>query len=269
LLGPESADRAALVEAEAAQLQRSSGRDRSHADHVRTALDHALAAIHEAQQDPVEDPRRGAYVASVGALQNIDVDQPLLQQAVQVHSAFVSITNALAVTRGAEPPFGGVSAVPEHQPDLDAFVKHTRRAGELTSAVAAATNWTSARMKTAETLQALAEAVASTPVPMKDAGTHAMIIGFEATRLERASVVDHRRVDWTKAGLVAAVKALEAMVPPDAPIVRSLSAAAARAVQAIDPYSTFGFQRPAIQDALRAVVSAYEAVAIHEQQTRP
>jgi hypothetical protein len=267
-LGAAGANQAELVEAVVARLQRSSTSDRSHAEHVRTALDHALAAMHDAQQDPIEDPRRSSYVAAVRAWQELDAAQPLLRQQAQVHLALVTITNALALSRGAAPPFADVSTAPKHQPDLDAFVKHTRRAAELTSAVAAARDGTSARLKTAQTLQALAEAVTSAPVATRNAGAHAMVIGFEATRLERASVIDHRRVDWTKAGLLGAVAALETMVPPDAAIVGSLSASATRAVQAIDAHATFAFQLPAIQDALRAVVSAYQAVAVHEQQTR-
>ena len=267
-LAPASADRAALIEAAIVRLQRSATGESSHAEHVRTALDHALAAMNDAQHDPVDDHRRRMYVASIRAWHGIAADQPLLQQRAQVHLALMTITNALAVTRGLAPPFAGASTAQEHRPDLDAFVKHTRRADELTSAVAAARSWTSARKKAAETLQALADAVTSSPAATRDAGAHAMIICFEATRLERASVIDQRRVDWTKAGLLEAVNALEAITIVDAPIFESLSAAAARAVQAIDPNATFAFQRPAIQDALRAVVSAYRAAAIHEDRTR-
>ena len=266
-LGPAAVPHGAKIEELARLLQASSTSESTHVEHVVAALNEALAAIHDSQAHPVGSTPHDTYVASVQASSSLVTTQPLLQQQARIHLALVTIANALAASRGAAAPFAGASVAREHRPDLDAFVRHSRRAAELASAVAASTDWKSARMRTAETLQTLANAVASAPRGT-GLGAHAMMIGFEAGQLERAETVDQRRVNWTKAGLLQTVYALERMRPADSPVLDSLVASAKSAVNAIDVDATFAFQRPAIQDALRAVVSAFASIATYEQQTR-
>jgi hypothetical protein len=267
-LGSGAVARADRIDQLATELDTPGDQRRDHSESLAAALAEALGAIQDTQRDPVDGANRDAFVAAVAAAGAVDREQPLLAQQARVHLALVAVTNALATARGVKAPFTAAASTVEHRPDLDAFVKHTTRASELASAAATAEGWTPARQKTAETLHALADAVSRAPAASPELGAQAMLIRFEAIRLQRAEVIDQRRVDWAKAGLLGTVAALESMRVDASPVLASLVRSARTSVEAIDVNWPFAFQRAAIQDGMRAVVGAYGAIAVSEQAAR-
>ncbi|MDQ3366817.1 MAG: hypothetical protein M3680_15435, partial [Myxococcota bacterium] len=237
-----------------------------HTRAVARGLGEALGALDDVMPQASAGAQRDHYVAAVRALERLAVDEPLLPQAARVHLAFSAIVDGLAIVQGIAAPFGTSVAPREHRPDPAAFAEHLERASRHVLAAAAARSWTDARASTAQALLAIADAVSSGPVR---AGELATVIRFEAFRLARATPIDQRRVDWAKAGLVTAAAALQDAIPPTSAVVLALARHARQAADAIDANATFAFQRPAIQDALRAVFEAYSALGLDDPTWKP
>lgn len=259
-LQPVRGDR---IDVAASRLEQSETTDPRHVEHVTTALDEAIGAV-ESELGRANAAAREAYVAAVSARDAIEPVQPLLEQHARIQLAFAAIANTIATSRSLPPPFADVT-IGEHRPDLEAFLEHCRAASRAVGDLATTRSWGKARRQTAAVLHALARAVSTAPTASRDPSDIAMIIRYQALRLERAGVVDSRGVGWTRTGLLAAVDGLDRMAARSAVAAR-LSADARQAVEQLRTDGMFPFQRPAMQDALRAVVSAYVATAAHEQQ---
>lgn len=150
-------------------------------------------------------------------------------------------------------------------PNPEAFRARVRAADELVAELAAARDWARVQRQAASALHALADALRVAPdVGGSNAGA-ASSVRLAATQLERADVTDQDRVDHARAGLIAAVQALEELAPAGSASHGAVMRAR-RAVYAIDPRATLAFQRAPLQEAFRAVVDAFIAISRRSAQ---
>jgi hypothetical protein len=91
------------------------------------------------------------------------------------------------------------------------------------------------------------------------ADTKVAEVRFQAERLARSDALSFGQTTWIKAGLIAALDALDALEPQQREF--SGTSAARQAVMSIDARDLLGFQRPEIQDAFRATVDAFGVAA--------
>ena len=110
-------------------------------------------------------------------------------------------------------------------------------------------------------LSALADAIEAAPDKPERIGNLLAEVRFEAERLSRADPLSFDHARWMQAGLATAIDALEALPRGSARHMRPWLAAARRATDAIDADGFLSFQRPAVQDAFRAVVDGFAAAA--------
>jgi hypothetical protein len=105
-------------------------------------------------------------------------------------------------------------------------------------------------------MSALAEAIDKIPGASERVADQITELRFEAQRLDRADRMSFSLAHWIQEGLVAALKALEALSPSNEPAAFWIRQARS-AARAIDENSGLAFQRAIVQDAIRATLDAF------------
>jgi hypothetical protein len=171
-------------------------------------------------------------------------------------------TDALFILRGVRPPFGVGGSPTTESATVAVSMQGAREAvGDLrtpdgSKAMKAATE---ALQSLADLLTALAGPAAEGPPPS------VAQVRLQAMRLHRRDPLSLDESAWVKAGLDSALTGLEQLMHARAaePGVRlpltPWIEEARRAVESIDGRTMFTFQRAAIQDAFRTVVTAFAA----------
>jgi hypothetical protein len=188
--------------------------------------------------------------------EQLDELRLLDDQRPQLGEALRAAANATFLARGGEPPFRLATPSTREKVALGPFSEQLARARRDIAEVARIPLMGS-RLASARALASLADMIAA-------ADTQQLLtqqvgeLRFQATRLERATEASPGRAGWIRAGLRAAVDALTlANGGQRSPWIDE----AQRAVVGIDERSAPSFQRAAIQDALRATVDAFAALA--------
>lgn len=185
---------------------------------------------------------------------------PLAEQRAATVTALRAAVDAVFVARDGEPPFGEAArldtpSVPLGPTDVEIEqardeISKVARAPELGSAVA-----------TGRALSSLADVLAAADASntVKDFISEAR---FQAERLERNDpTARFGQGGWVRAGLVSLLDGLDRLrhSATNRPSPSSLTARGA--VLGIEEESSLAFQRPLVQDALRATVEAFARVS--------
>jgi hypothetical protein len=185
---------------------------------------------------------------------------PLVEQRTATVVALRAAVDAVFVARDGEPPFGEAERLDMPSVPLGPIDEELEQAREEISKLARAPGLGSAAA-TGRALSSLADvlAAADTGNTLEDLVANAR---FQAKRLgSRESIVRFGQGGWVRAGLVSLLDGLDALRHGAANQPSPWSLTARGAVLAIDEHSSLAFQRPAIQDALRATVDAFARVS--------
>jgi hypothetical protein len=228
---------ASSIRTTAAELESAGTGSLDHADLVERALREAQRALEEHSDQP-PGPLLAALSLLSSAIDDVRGDRPLLEQHRNVVTALQAIGNALAIVRDETEQFAVASPQPDRSPDT-ALANARSRTLEL-----ARTDWMNAHLVAAKLLEDLAASATQQGASNIDR------LRFEARRL-RAPDPTFDRLDRIKRALGLAVTSLGL---PD-----SESTDARAAIANIDVRSSLAFQRPAVQDAVRATVQLFIA----------
>ena len=255
-LGGEPTLRVGRIRALVTELEQSPA-DGPHARLVSDALANALAAL-EAQLRGMREASV-PYANAIHAYEQLEPSEPLLGQMPDVQQVLESIANAVARKTGIDAPFDS-ARIAGSPADAAAFRRHATRLHDLVETVATAPSSSIARDRVVDALRAIAAAIEAAPSSLDRGrlGALATRVSFSATRLARESDTSLQRTDLIAEGLAAAVDALRQLAEaPAGSAVAELVDRADNAARAIGRSTTFGFARPRVQDALRAVADAY------------
>jgi hypothetical protein len=196
----------------------------------------------------------------------IDGDGPLHEQQASIASAFRAATDTVFIASGGEAPFGEAEA---GKPDTSgvASLEDAVDAARAEVLTLGQTDWMQTRQATARTLIALANVVAAAD-RREVLGHKVSDIRFQAERIRYADTLTFGRAAWIKAGLSAALDALEELRLMDDQRLSVWARAARRAVASIEERDSLSFQRAAVQDAFRATIDAFVAATQAEPACR-
>jgi hypothetical protein len=245
----------------AARSLASPGSPSDHARHVREGLDAALKSLLSAA-GPAErqDDYRRAVDALVRSFDAVRADAEGTASCRNTLAALRAATDASFLAVHGDPPFAESDTEPEQPQPLSSMGDGLEAARAHVLSLGRA-KWRHAREPAAQALLSLAEMVSAADCDGKLANEVARV-RFQAERLTRSDALSFGQTGWIKAGLLAALDALDALESSGQHHAGSWASAARHAVVSIDARDLLGFQRPAIQDGFRATVDAF-AVAAH------
>lgn len=224
---------------------------------VRQGLTVALEAF---VANRASEAHREEYRQAVDALAHrvarIDAGGTFAAQSALIESSLRAATDAAALARGAEPPFGDVEDDVEADtkpPSITSALEDARLAVELL----AQSRWARTREASARALESMANALRAADC---SGGSQSTIHGvaYQGERLRRGDPLEFGQARWVKQGLSTALDALGALTPASADADREghLLESARGAINGIRDAKSLSFQRAAIQDAFRATLSA-------------
>lgn len=238
----------------------------SHAGLLRQALTRVLESLTTTTSPP---RRRVEYVSALRALrqttQALDDLVALANQRPRTVAALHAAADAVFLARGGEAPFGEAQRMEEPPAPLGSFEAELDRARDDVSMLAQ-TNLTGAGKAAAAALSALGNVIEAADDGNR-LGKQVAEIRFQAERLERAHASAFGQPGWIRSGLESAVDALAALHAGDrsSPWLRI----AQRAVANIEQRSWLSFERAQVQDAFRATVDAFAALAQCREEPVP
>ncbi|HEX2877565.1 MAG TPA: hypothetical protein VHP33_40230 [Polyangiaceae bacterium] len=230
----------------------------SHAGLLKQALTRVLESLMTTTSPP---RRREEYIGALRALRQTahDLDDllALANQRPRTVAALHAAADAVFLARGGEAPFGEAKRMEAPPAPLGSFEAELDRAHDEVSRLAQS-NLVEARKAAAAALSALGNVVAAADEGNR-LGKQIAEIRFEAERLERAHANQFGQSGWIRSGLESAVDALAALHGGNrsSPWLRI----AQRAVANIEQRSWLSFERAQVQDAFRATVDAFAALA--------
>lgn len=255
---PETPRHSVAAIREAARgLEASDAGSLSHADLVKEGLAASLQALVTRSGFPGRElDYQKAIRAFSEAVEAVSKQRPLLKQHRSVAVAFRAATDAVFLAAGGEAHFGeaeaGASDVAQVSLEgaVDAARAEVLKLGQ--------TDWVQARQESSRALSALADVLAVAD-RQNALGRKVSDLRFQAERVRYADSLAFGRAAWIKAGLSAALDALDTLRLSDAQRLSVWTRAARRAVGNIEDRDSLAFQRAAVQDAFRATIDAFVA----------
>lgn len=200
------------------------------------------------------------------ALARIDPDLPLTKQPDRLQAALRAAVDAFLLAAGRAPVFAAKEpAVPlpsteVQAPPAETFDEHVHAMHALLLKLGQA-SWNDARRSVGELLLSCASAL-ETSSQRSAIEKQIREVRFQGERVRRMDGPPFARASWIVDAMLSALDALAILVPPDrSEIVTPWIERARDAAEAIDPRGSLGFQRAAVQDALRSTSDAFFAVS--------
>jgi hypothetical protein len=198
------------------------------------------------------------------ALARVDPTLPLTEQAEALQAAIRATVDAILLAAGRAPMFDVESedaVAPEHEagvPRPITFEDHSLAAHRALLELGGAI-WSDARRIAGGVLLSWANALEAGG---RDTGFEDQVreVRFQGERLGRLDGLPFARGSWIAAAVESALDALELLVAPERREVLTPWIERARtSARAVDPRGSLGFQRAAVQDALRSTTDAFLA----------
>lgn len=208
------------------------------------------------------DAQRRAYVRARRTEHAFVSDKPLQHQRPEIADALRALTNLAARLHGATPLFE--VAPHDFASAPETFAERVRTAERRVGELGRERDWTAAGTAATRALDAFADALEVAPVSLSAPRWSAAVtkVRYAALELEREGDISVQRSTHIKAGLLAAIGGIEQLADPG-PRMYEISIKAARAAaKAIDPGTSFVFQRGVIQEAFRATANAYLSIGL-------
>jgi hypothetical protein len=239
----------------------------SHAGLLKQALTLVLDSL---VAIPSPQGRQVEYTSALRTLREsthaVDDLLALPNQRPKTVAALRAAADAVSLARGSKAPYGEAARAEQPPAPLGSFETELERARDQVSTLAQA-DLAQSRTAAAAALAALGDVVAAAD-DRKQLAKQLAEIRFEAERLERAQGSELGQAGWIRSGLESTLSALAALhvANPSWPWLRI----AQKAVAGIDERSSLSFQRATVQDAFRATVDAFAAMAgCREAQDKP
>jgi hypothetical protein len=200
------------------------------------------------------------------ALARVDPELPLTKQPDRLQAALRAAVDAFLLAGGRAPVFvAEEAAVPalgreEEAPPAATFDEHVHAMHALLPKLGEA-SWSDARQLVGELLFSYAGAL-ETSGQRSAFEKQINEVRFQGQRVRRRDGPPFARAGWIVDAMLSALDALASVGPPDRnELVTPWIDRARAAALAIDPRGSLGFQRAAVQDALRSTSDAFFAVS--------
>jgi hypothetical protein len=264
LLGELDGSAAAELRAAAGSIEGSPSSSGSSASSPAEAVEAGLRSVLQTllvKKSPAGQEQ--GYHRTISALRRavdrVRPELPVREQAASLGAALRAATDAVLIARAAEPAFGAGEAEALSPPAVGPIADELEQAREDVLALGA-TRWTGARRAAARALSSLADVIESAD---RSRAQRAKVSEgrFQAERLRSTDALVFGQAGWAKAGLRAALDALDALGIGGERFIADWTEPARQAVAGINEGDGFTFQRAAVQDGFRATLDAAVAAA--------